>query len=87
MYSSFDTSKLVTLLYVPVFIVFSDENAKGVVKIDIKCGAPFEPVNVYKMLQAIDFEAFKVRNLMCYMIAYHCKPSVCLPLLFCIVYF
>ena len=29
-------------------------------KIDIKSGAPFEPANVYKMLQAIDFEAFKV---------------------------
>jgi len=36
------------------------ENGKGTVKVDIKCGTPFEPVNVYKMLQAIDFEAFKV---------------------------
>jgi len=40
----------------------SDENGKGTVKVDIKCGAPFEPANVYKMLQAIDFEAFKVRK-------------------------
>jgi len=46
-----------------LFIVISDENAKGTAKVDIKCGAPFEPVNVYKMLQAIDFEAFKVRSL------------------------
>jgi len=35
---------------------------KGAVKVDIKCGTSFEPVNVYKMLQAIDFEAFKVRS-------------------------
>jgi len=40
------------------------EGAKGSVKVDIKCGTPFEPVNVYKMLQAIDFEAFKVTSLM-----------------------
>jgi len=41
----------------------SDENAKGTLKVDIKCGVPFEPTNVYKMLQAIDFEAFKVRSM------------------------
>jgi ubiquitin carboxyl-terminal hydrolase 10 len=35
------------------------ENAKGTVKLDIKCGQPFEPVQVYKMLQVIDYEAFK----------------------------
>ena len=29
-------------------------------KLDIKCGVPFEPVYIYKMLQAIDYEAFKV---------------------------
>ena len=40
-----------------------DDNAKGTLKVDIKCGAPFEPANVYKMLQAIDFEAFKVRSM------------------------
>jgi len=57
--------------YMYVFVVFSGENAKGTLKIDIKCGAPFEPVNVYKMLQAIDFEAFKVRILISCMIAYH----------------
>ena len=46
-----------------------DENAKGAVKVDVKCGAPFEPANVYKMLQAIDFEAFKVG---CLVLRYGC---------------
>ena len=49
-----------------------DENAKGTVKVDIKCGVPFEPTNVYKMLQAIDFEAFKVRSLLPCMLT-HCR--------------
>jgi len=52
-----------------------DENAKGTVKVDIKCGAPFEPADVYKMLQAIDFEAFKVRRLMS--LAYCGHAHVC----------
>lgn len=35
-------------------------NAKGNVKADIRCGPPFEPIYVHKMLQDIDYEAFKV---------------------------
>jgi len=35
-------------------------NAKGNMKADIRCGPPFEPVYVHKMLQDIDYEAFKV---------------------------
>lgn len=35
------------------------ENAKGNIRQEIKCGSPFEPVQVYKMLQAIDYQAFK----------------------------
>jgi len=34
-------------------------NAKGTVRVDIKCGMSFEPVYIYKMLQDIDYEAFK----------------------------
>jgi len=52
----------------------ADENGKGTVKIDIKCGVPFEPANVYKMLQAIDFEAFKVRS---FQLQYQCCASIC----------
>ena len=60
------------ILYICQYLLcFLDENTKGTVKVDIKCGTPFEPVNVYKMLQAIDFEAFKVSilNVVC-MLAY-----------------
>jgi len=46
------------------YLMCTDENGKGTVKVDIKCGAPFEPANVYKMLQAIDFEAFKVSTVL-----------------------
>jgi hypothetical protein len=38
---------------------YAGESSKGL-RQDIKCGAPFEPVQVYKMLQAIDYQAFKV---------------------------
>ena len=69
------------MILLNMFVVFSDENAKGTVKVDIKCGAPFEPVNVYKMLQAIDFEAFKVRSLICCTIAYHSQSCMSLILL------
>jgi len=56
-----------------VCVLLSGDSAKGTLKVDIKCGVPFEPVNVYKMLQAIDFEAFKVKRLMsCF---YGCKLS------------